>query len=405
MNRVEQAMQAGVALSVPSEAGPRETTIEVPHREVARFDGAQGTPAAVSGGYFQLSHSVFHDPVLRDLPGDTFRLYLWLSSQGWRFPDSDGSLRASVSFITEALGMPHATVSRGLKLLREKQLISLIETNFKRGNSWQITPKAAWVPVAGKLSQREASRLEAPHRGLTAPSNRGGNHLNLSKKPPQSEAETRNTIPFKKLENSLSNATPNVIRDYLESIKPPRKRESEQACYFQLNLAYKADEITEALRFVRERGVPSSGEPCHSPMAFLTRAMSEVLAEIRRLASAESRAVEGAAARGGCSPRESRKPSPGGRVDPSGARFLNRVPNAGRPGGRRQSMGVAIALAAVKSTGRSAPCDFLLVGIRVLAARMRELIRVDVFSSGAGGFHDSSVPRKASNRTQVLTAS
>jgi hypothetical protein len=44
-------------------------------------------------------------------------------------------------------------------------------------------------------------------------------------KPPQNEAEIRKTIPFKKLENSLSKAIPSVIQDYLESIKPPLKRE------------------------------------------------------------------------------------------------------------------------------------------------------------------------------------
>ena len=76
------------------------------------------------GGYFQLSHSVFRDPMLRALPGDTFRLYLWLTTQGWRFPDSDGSLRASVSFITEATGMRTAPLSSATGTAADSAVLS-----------------------------------------------------------------------------------------------------------------------------------------------------------------------------------------------------------------------------------------------------------------------------------------
>jgi DNA-binding IclR family transcriptional regulator len=66
-----------------------------------------------------------------------------------QFRDSNGTIRTSISFITEALGMPHATVSRGLKLLKDSTLIQLVETNFKLGNLWRITPRAAWHPPGG----------------------------------------------------------------------------------------------------------------------------------------------------------------------------------------------------------------------------------------------------------------
>ena len=119
MNRAEQASMIGDVIHIRTEGGPEDALNEAPHNEADSGKLAEG-------GYFQLSHSVFRDPKLRALPGDAFRLYLWLSSQGWRFPDSDGTLRASVSFITEALGMPHATVSRGLKILREGSLVQLV---------------------------------------------------------------------------------------------------------------------------------------------------------------------------------------------------------------------------------------------------------------------------------------
>jgi hypothetical protein len=47
--------------------------IEEPHYEPTATGGG--------GGYFKLSHSVFSAPVLQKLPGDCFRLYLWMSSR------------------------------------------------------------------------------------------------------------------------------------------------------------------------------------------------------------------------------------------------------------------------------------------------------------------------------------
>ncbi|MGK5086514.1 hypothetical protein WDW86_03055 [Bdellovibrionota bacterium FG-2] len=159
--------------------------------EVAQCCQPSGKVGVADGGYFQLAHSVFRDRKLRDLSGDSFRLYLWLSSQGWRFPDSDGTVRASIGFITEALGMPHATVSRALKILRETKLIQLVQTDFKRGNLWRITAQAVWSPPDGKVPQGKPPRNEAPPPSPPPPSNRGGSHLSLSRKPPQIEVEIR----------------------------------------------------------------------------------------------------------------------------------------------------------------------------------------------------------------------
>ena len=145
-------------------AGSEDAPNEAPRFEAAQSGGSLERFKAADGGYFQLCHSVFRDPKLRDLPGDAFRLYLWLSSQGWRFRDSDGSLRASVSFITEATGMPHATVSRALKPLREVRLIELLETDFKRGNRWRVTPRAAWNISGGKGPQREVPQTKSRFR-------------------------------------------------------------------------------------------------------------------------------------------------------------------------------------------------------------------------------------------------
>lgn len=117
---------------------------EAPHSDVTQTEMASeivGTEENMRG-YFKLSHAIFSDRILRELPGDCFRLFLWMSSRAWRFPTSEGILRASVNFVTEQTGMSHATVSRALKALKETELVSLIKTDFKRGNVWKVFPIA-----------------------------------------------------------------------------------------------------------------------------------------------------------------------------------------------------------------------------------------------------------------------
>src|SRR3712207_2482488 len=83
-----------------------------PHQnEVPQSDGAGSKESA---GYFKLSHSVFQNPVLQTLPGDAFRLFLWMSSIAWRFKHSDGLIRASISYITQGTGISSASASRAL---------------------------------------------------------------------------------------------------------------------------------------------------------------------------------------------------------------------------------------------------------------------------------------------------
>mgnify|MGYP001581968796 CR=1 FL=1 len=260
------------------------TQFEVARNERGSIDEA--IPAK-NGGYFQLSHSVFQDPKLRELSGDAFRLFLWLSSQAWRFRDSDGTTRASISFITEATGMSHATVSRSLKVLKEMDLIRLVENDFKRGNRWWISPRAVWSLQGDKLPQNEGAQSE-----IATTSNRGTGCLKLNRKLPQLEAEIRNTITIKKSKNSLSETLPHSVQEYLEGIQLPLKKARERACFLKLNSAYGANEIAQALLFLRENGIPGSREVCHSPMAFLAQGMNEVLSEIKKLAAIKSKTEE-----------------------------------------------------------------------------------------------------------------
>ncbi len=85
--QIEEA-HTEVAQNDPPQEGPaqieaplipqvEQPQVEEPQREI-------GTPQ----GFFKLSHGVFSEPLLKDLSGDCFRLFLWLSSRAWRFLSS-----------------------------------------------------------------------------------------------------------------------------------------------------------------------------------------------------------------------------------------------------------------------------------------------------------------------------
>ncbi len=141
-------------------------------------------------GFFKLSHSTFSEPLLQELSGDGFRLFLWLSSRAWRYAKSEGVVRASVRYIEEQTGMSHATVSRALKTLKERNLIRLVEMDFKRGNVWQVSSIAFGnrdpEPPRSGLPQDEGSEKD-----VATTSKRGGGGLISSTKLPQNERNIR----------------------------------------------------------------------------------------------------------------------------------------------------------------------------------------------------------------------
>jgi hypothetical protein len=64
---------------------------------------------------------------------------------------------------------------------------------------------------------------------------------------------------------------------------PKRKREREWGAFQELLGAYGADDVAACLEFVLAKGVPGSGERCHSPLAFLSSAMAQVLLAVRAM--------------------------------------------------------------------------------------------------------------------------
>lgn len=275
----EVAQSEASRTEVPKNEQPK---VEVPQakitqNELPRNELAQNEAAPFSG-FFKLPHEAFFDETLRNLSGDEFRLFLWMSAQGWRFPDSDGLLRASVSYATVGTGMSHASVSRALKALREAKLIELVEADYKKGNVWRVSNKLRTIdppprrkPPQDEQPQNEVPRFEAPQKEAGATSNRGSSNINLRQEPPQNEAQVRSLRTTTKQE-TLSQ----WVMEYLSSIPAPTKRESERAAYLALRDSLEDKKIRECFDFLREKGELKTGAPVHSPMAYLGYAAGDV---------------------------------------------------------------------------------------------------------------------------------
>jgi len=187
--QIEPPQKEAAQTEVPSVPQVERPQTEEPQREV-------GTPQ----GFFKLSHGVFSEPLLKDLSGDCFRLFLWLSSRAWRFPSSGGVVRASVGYIEMQAGMSHATISRGLKTLKEKGLISIVEVDFKIGNLWQVSSLACGNPSHDDRPPRDkAPQNEAAQIASGGASKNGSQSLKLRSHLPQNEQDLRSFKKEKKL--------------------------------------------------------------------------------------------------------------------------------------------------------------------------------------------------------------
>jgi hypothetical protein len=85
--------------------------------------------------------------------------------------------------------------------------------------------------------------------------------------------------------NSLSEL-PESIRKYFAELKPQKKRESEWKEFETLLKDYSIQQISDSLELLEIKGTGGEGEsfrPCHSPMAYLSKAISQILNQAAQL--------------------------------------------------------------------------------------------------------------------------
>lgn len=78
--------------------------------------------------------------------------------------------------------------------------------------------------------------------------------------------------------NSLS-VFSETLRSYFAGLAPRRKREGELRAFGELREDYSEEQICVALEHLQKHG--AEGSPCHSPMAYLGKAIGDVLSKVR----------------------------------------------------------------------------------------------------------------------------
>ncbi len=242
--------------------------------EVAKKELPQSEPpqkeATHNGGFFKLAHSVFADKKLQGVSGDCFRLFLWLSSKAWRFSTSDGTVRASVSHIESETGMSHASISRGLKTLKELHLIRLIKLDYKLGNTWEVSK------IALGTSPIDPDK-KLPHPEQDPTSELESHSLKLSGVLPQNEAQNKNIKNYKELSQAEKE-----LFGKIDAIESKSKQKKERKALVSLLQQNSASEITEAYNFIKTNGVLVDQSICYLPFSYLNVAIEDVLKAIEK---------------------------------------------------------------------------------------------------------------------------
>ena len=71
------------------------------------------------------------------------------------------------------------------------------------------------------------------------------------------------------------------LKQYFAEVKPERKRRNEKTAFVELRADFSQQDIFNCLAQLLDKGLPRSGEACHSPMAFLASGgIAQVLSEV-----------------------------------------------------------------------------------------------------------------------------
>lgn len=229
-------------------------------------------PGQRSAGFFtQVPNELLRDDGRFSDPLD-FMVYLHLYSYSWGFSRETASM--SQGQLEQFTGAARNTVRRSLERLTQQGWIKMVEDYecARMSRRWKvISPEQKGRKSTGSKSD--------PVKHEQGPELTGGGSavtpVTGSKFDPYKES-----IPKEKSKNSLSLES-ETLRAYFSELKPQAKRESEWKALQSLRGDYSETDIADSLRLVTEQGIGETGSRCHSPMAYLAKAMGDTLAKVK----------------------------------------------------------------------------------------------------------------------------
>ena len=167
--------------------------------------------------------------------------------------------------------MSFTTISKALKELSQLKIISYKKGHaHRKANEYHLLPEESWslsspIPGASKFVDHYIGESGT----ATAPNAPGLQNL---------ESMKTNGIIIKE-EEQLSQSR-KKLHNYITTLKPISKRRTETEFLRELDAHFAVDDIADCLSHLLNRGI--DGQPCHSPMAYLAKSMTQVLEKVKR---------------------------------------------------------------------------------------------------------------------------
>lgn len=228
------------------------------------------------GNFTQVPNQVLRSAGLFEDPFD-FMIYLHLYSYSYGFGRTTADM--SQAEIEKFAGVSKNRVKRALERLGKGRWIKLVQEyeHSRVSRKWLVhLPEDRRPEGTRTVSNTDTVQNEqSPSRtlGVSASDSVTVSKLNTNKESIQTKLQT----------NSLS-GLPEELQRYFTKLKPARKRESEWGAFLELKGEYSVHDIAKCLSWVTTRGLQGTNGvaiTCHSPMAFLAKAIDRVMGEVR----------------------------------------------------------------------------------------------------------------------------
>ncbi len=241
-------------------------------------------PALQPTGYYtRVANELLRQPGRFEDPID-FMIYMHLYTYAQGFGRKTVSM--SQGQLERFTSSSKNTVKRSLERLVVGRWIKLVD-EYEHGRvsrSWLILACDTNDP---KNSPKRGSGGDSVKREQCEGST---DSVSRTDTPTLSKSDTYKETNKESFKETLSPANQSsAIGEYLATLKPPGKRESESRHFRELLKAYAEQQVNQALTYLQKQGLPGSGAVCHSPMAYLAQAIEQVLAASKEDAQRESK--------------------------------------------------------------------------------------------------------------------
>jgi phage replication O-like protein O len=216
-------------------------------------------------GYTRLPNTLLMSMLVGDLGKNEVRLLLLIARLTISFDRE--FVKLSKTVVKRYTGMQGRSMLDAFAVLEERKLIRKVTGDHKSPNQYALTTE---ITTAGPNPGSKRTQVQ------NAPQVQKGTQGWVQNEPPRKD----NLEIYK---NSLSQE-PAVIREYFARAMPCRKRESELKAFEELKRDYSAQDVAEALACLQRGRSGANGTALvyHSPMAYLAKAMGEVMAEVQK---------------------------------------------------------------------------------------------------------------------------